>query len=133
MLNTFSLTVPVTHGRCQFSETELDRVREFLARFEGKVVTVTWAKPKSTRSLRQNAYLWGFVYPIIAASTGNTTEDLHMAFKDMFLPRKFVKLGAKEIEVRKTTTDLTPGEFNEFIERICAEAATMGISIPAPQ
>jgi hypothetical protein len=49
----------------------------------------------------------------------------------MFLPRKFITLGAKEVEVRKTSADLSTEEFADYLRRIEAWAATeLGIAIP---
>lgn len=133
MLNTFTLTVPVKSGRCQFAETELDRVREFLARFEGKVVEIRWAKPKSTRSLKQNAYYFGVVLTMISVETGNSVADLHEAYKTLFVTPKFVKIGSKEVQCPRTTTDLSPSEFNIYIEQVVAHAGQeLGIVIPLP-
>lgn len=108
-------------------------VRRFLEGFEGKAVSVTWAKPKSTRSLIQNGYLWGVVYQYIAAHTGMTTEDVHDWCKDEFLPRRFVALAGKEKEIRKTTTELSTTEFSNYWEQIVAWAGReLGVSIPLP-
>lgn len=133
MSKALTITVPVAGGKCQFADAQLQVIRAYLEPFNSKTVTVSFTRPKSVRSLKKNAYLWGVVYPYMASSTGNTTEDIHDAMKDTLLPRRFVKLGSKEVEIRKTTTDLTPTEFNEYIEKCCAFAAQeLGVHIPAP-
>lgn len=133
MTRTLTITVPVAAGKCQFTPAQLDTIRVHLERYNGKAVVVSFAKPKSTRSLKQNAYLWGVVYQFIAAHTGMSTEDVHDWCKDEFLPRRFVTLAGKEKEIRKTTTELTTGEFNEFVERVTAWAAQeLGVSVPEP-
>ena len=131
MKDKIRLTVPVQGGKCKFSDAQLANVRAFLAKLDGKAVTIEWSKPRNTRSLRQNAYYWGVVLTIIGEETGNTADDLHTVYKEMFLTPKFITLGKKEIELRRTTTDLTTAEFGQYLERIIAHAATeLGISIP---
>lgn len=133
MTETFSITVPVSDGALNPSEQQKGAIRRYLKNRDGRAVTVKFSKPTSTRSLNQNRYYWSVVLGIIADSTGNTTEDLHLVIKDMFLPRKFLKLGTREIEARKTTTELTPTEFEQYLERVRAWAAQeLGINIPLP-
>ena len=73
------------------------------------------------------------VLTAIAESTGNSTEDIHVVLRDRLLPRKFITLGSKEVEVRKTTTDLTTEEFTLYLEAVRAWAATeLGITMPDP-
>lgn len=134
MTKKLSMIVPVYDGKCHFSQVQLATVREFLFQFpDGRAVQVTWEKPKSVRSLKANAYYWGVVLTTISRETGNTTEDLHLAFRDMLLPRRFIKIGNREVEARKTTTELSTREFAEYVERVCAEAASMGIAIPTAE
>jgi hypothetical protein len=132
-MNTLTLTVPVSEGRCQFSDAQVAAIRAFVERFNGKTVSVTWSKPKSTRSLRANAYYFGVVLTTISQETGNDVMDLHEAYKLMFITPTFVKLGDREIEVRRTTTDLGVAGFAKYVDDIVAHAGReLGISIPAP-
>ena len=91
---------------------------------------VTIEKAKSKRSLNQNSYLFGVVYKVIADHTGNTIDELHEVFKRMFLTPRFIVYKEKEIKVPSSTSDLNKVEFGEYIERIRAEVATMGVIIP---
>ena len=89
------------------------------------------SRPTTSRSLRQNRFYWGAVIGAIAESTGNSPEDLHLVLKEMFLPRKFITLGSKEVEVKKSTADLTTEEFTLYLEAVRAWAATeLGITMP---
>lgn len=84
------------------------------------------------RSNNQNSYLWGVVYQLIAEYTGHSTEELHEAFKHMFLPRTTF-LGDKEIIANKSTTELSTSEMEEYLMRIRVWAAQeLGCSIPLP-
>lgn len=117
----------------QPTETQRENIAAFLSQFDGRAVTVEIAKPASARSLRQNAYYWGVVLTYIAQETGHSTEELHIAMKDLFLPRKFLALGKSEVEIRKTTTDLTQTEFAKYLEQIRAWAAQeLNLNIPSP-
>jgi len=91
---------------------------------------VTIEKDVEKRSLDQNAYLWGVVYKTISDYNGDTLEDLHEHFVRHLLPPKFIKVMGKEIKIPSSTTELNKVEFGEYIERIRAEVAPMGIVIP---
>lgn len=132
-LDKLELTIPVQGGRLNPSPDQKARIAGFLARRGDKPVVVKIAKPVNSRSVRQNSYYWGCCLTLLAASTGHTTEELHIAIKDELLPRKFIKIGAKELEVRKSTADLDTAEFEQYLERFRAfAAAQLGIVIPMP-
>lgn len=92
--------------------------------------TVEIEKEKSKRSLDQNAYLWGVVYKTIAESTGHTEQEIHEYLKRVCLPPQIAKIMGKEIKLPASTTNLDKGAFGQYIERIRAEIAPLGISIP---
>lgn len=91
---------------------------------------VTVEKRRLNRSNQQNRYYWGVVLDTIAKETGHTTEELHEIYKRMFLPRKTIKYKEREIPVPTSTTDCDISDFHVYIERVRAEAASIGISIP---
>jgi hypothetical protein len=130
-LNSLTLTIPVEGGRLKPSPGQQATIGTFLRTREGKAVEVKFARPTTSRSQRQNRFYWGVVLTAIAESTGNSTEDIHVVLRDRLLPRKFITLGSKEVEVRKTTTDLTTEEFTLYLEAVRAWAATeLGITMP---
>jgi hypothetical protein len=129
--NGVTLTAPVAGGKLDLSPAQKETVARYLATRDGKAVVLKLARPVSSRSQRQNAFYWGVVLTTIAESTGNTTEDLHEHFKGQFLPRRFVTLAGKEMEVAKTTTALSVEEFSRYLEQLAAFAATeLGITLP---
>jgi len=85
---------------------------------------------KNKRTIRQNSYYWGVVLATIANETGHTQDELHEVFKRMFLPKKFIEINGKEIELDGRTAVLSIDEFCNYIDRIIAEVGEMGISIP---
>lgn len=85
------------------------------------------------RSQNQNSYLWGVVYSEMANYTGHSTEEIHEACKQMFLPKQFVHLGPTDTEVPKSTRELTTAEFEEYALRVRVFAnRDMGLQIPLP-
>lgn len=107
-------------------------VRHHLSKWEGKRVIVTVEKVHNKRSLNQNAYLW-VCLDIISNHTGHSADELHKLFKGMFLPRKVVTLNKKNYSLAGSTTELTKGQFVEYLMRINAEAGDMGIRLPSPE
>lgn len=103
---------------------------DFIEKNSGKKVVVEIELEKSKRSLDQNAYLWGVVYKTIADYNGDTENDLHEYLKRKCLPPRFVKVCGQEIKLPASTTDLNKTQFGEYIEKIRAEVAPMGIIIP---
>jgi len=100
---------------------------------EDTEMQITVGKKKYIRNLGQNAYYWGVLLDTIADETGHTPEELHEIYKKMFIPRRFVKYGDEEVEILKSTTKLTVGEFVEYINKITREAVQLGIALPAPK
>ena len=126
-----TLTAPVANSKMQLTDAQQATIKAFLETRNGKAATVKLSVPQSTRSLKANAFYWGAVLTTIAAHTGHSSEDLHSVFKDMLLERKFLKMGSREVELRKSTVDLSPKEFNDYIERIVAWAAQeLGVTVP---
>lgn len=128
-----SMVIPVQDGWIRPSPAQNQLIRNYLESREGKAVAVKFSRPFSNRSKSQNAYYWSVPLTILAESTGHTTEEVHDAVKEMFLPRKFVKLGNHEVQTHKSTTELDTDEFEKYLEQIRAWASTeLGITIPLP-
>lgn len=131
--NGVSLVIPVINGMMRPTLQQQQTMETFLQTREGRAVAVKFSRPVSQRSKSQNAYYWSVPLALIAESTGHTTEEVHDVLKAMFLPRKFVQLGAHEIETVKSTAELDTIEFETYLERIRAWASTeLGIIIPNP-
>jgi hypothetical protein len=128
--NGVTLTVPVAGGKLDLSPAQKETVSRYLATRDGKAVVLKLARPVNSRSTQQNRQYWVWL-AIIASDTGNNPEDLHEHFKGQFLPRRFVTLAGKEMEVAKTTTSLSVEEFSRYLEQLAAFAATeLGIQLP---
>lgn len=132
-MNALTLTIPVADGALVPSASQKEAMSRFLQNRNGRAVAVKFSVPTLNRSLSQNKYYWGVLLTLLAEHTGHTTEDLHLVMKDMFLPRKFLKLGTKEVCLNKTTTDLTTTEFQTYLEQIRAWAVQeLGLQVPDP-
>jgi len=112
----------------------INRFKKFLEiLLDGKRVKVTIEERKNIRSLRQNSYYWGGVLDTIEKETGNISEDLHKAFKRKFLTPKIIGIKDTEFMFTRSTTELSVGEFVEYIEKIRACVAEFGITLPDPE
>jgi len=123
----------IFYGKCIDLTFKPDNQRnwlDFLEKNDKKKVVIDIGLEKSKRSLSQNSYLWGVVYKTIADYNGDTEQALHDYFVRTLLPPKFIKVMGKEIRVPSSTTELNKIEFGEYIEKIRAEVAPMGIVIP---
>jgi len=105
---------------------------QFLVKLEGKSLWVEIQDAREKRSLDQNAWYWGVVLKTIAESVGHTENELHEIFKRMFLPPKTLEYRGREIKIPGTTTELSKGDFSEYIEKVRAEVSSLGIIIPDP-
>ncbi len=110
-----------------------------LQRVEGKKVRITIVEVKKRRSLSQNAFYWGVVIPQVMTlleSFGNkvNSQEVHD-----FLKREVAKMevmiefpnGLQKIATA-SSSDLTTGEWEEYLDVIRAWAAQFDCIIPFP-
>lgn len=88
-----------------------------LNKFEiGDHLTVSVTNKRVKRTENQNRYYWGVYLPIIAQETGERDlERLHELFKKKFLTKEKVIVLGEEVLIGKSTTELSPGGFCEYI------------------
>lgn len=72
------------------------------------------------------------VYRTISIHNGDIVNDLHEYFKRKLLPPQFIKVLGREVKLPASTSKLSKIELSEYVERIRAEVALFGISIPDP-
>lgn len=115
-----------------------------------KLMTVRIEEDKKSRTLRQNAYLWGVVYKHIVDNdpgffASEKTERLlkthglkivdvvHEFCKSQFLPPLFVPVGDGGVKMGLSTAKLNRSEFNDYVEEIRRWAAfDLQVFIPDP-
>lgn len=92
--------------------------------------TLTIKKQAKDRSVSQNALMWMW-FACIADTTGNTKEEVHGAYCYMFLSRP-VTMGSRSGIIPMGTSGLNTEEMKEFLDKVQADAAQMGITLPDP-
>lgn len=101
---------------------------------------VTVTRVKAQRSLSQNAYLWGVVYPCICPALseceGEQIDALtaHEFFKERFLRRAIVNKATGEVMggCTRSSTELDVAEFSDFLQKIIRWAQEkLGLNVPA--
>lgn len=95
-----------------------------------KKAYVTIETSGSGRSVQQNRYLWGVIYPVLAEATGYTTEEVHEWAKSALLQPRILKVGVKAVYAPKSTTSLTVGEMVEYVDKLISLAAELGATVP---
>lgn len=83
---------------------------------------------KVKRTQQQNKWYWACVVGIPADHFGYLPDEMHAAYKMMFLR----VLGGRGPETIKSTTTLNTQEFSEYVEKCRMWAANEGIVIPDP-
>lgn len=101
----------IQNGKLIFYNRE--RFNQDLRRLEGQKFQLTLEKLKKTRSDKQNRFLWAAVYKPISDYTGWKPDEIHEGMKWNFL-----RVERGELETVRSTTGLSPGEFNEYVENI---------------
>lgn len=100
--------------------------REVLATLEGPIYVVL-RKQKKDRSLPQNRYYFGCVVKIAADHFGYSSDEMHDAFKLMFLKRE----GLGPVTVYSTAA-MTTGEFTDYLAKCVQFCAENNLVIPDP-
>jgi len=123
---------PTFPGAIQDGKLLLDNKPEFIAHLHtlnGKRVNVTVEKQTRRRSNEQNRYLWGVCYKLIADHTGADPEEVHIALKYQFSPKRFIG----NLVAPATTKRLDTIDFITYIEKVRQWAAEeLNIIIPDP-
>lgn len=94
----------------------------------GEKVSVVVERLYPHRSSQQNRYYRGVVLAILAEETGHTPEELHLAFRSMFLSDQ-----EGSLRLPRSTAVLTTEEFSAYVEKIRNYASfDLATYIPAP-
>ena len=107
--------------------------------FTGKQIVLTLEKKKNKRSISQNAYLHGVVFPVACDGLNDvgyrvSLEETKTLLKQKFLIKEFVNENTGEIiESIKDTSELTTTEMMDFIAEIQQWASEyLSVYIPDP-
>lgn len=107
--------------------------RALLKHLAGKAVVLTLGQRTKRRSDNQHRYYFGVVVTIIAEELGYTKEELHEALKWKFLRLEAEPEKGRSLETVRSTTVLSTGEFERYLDDIRIWAATeLGVVVPLP-
>jgi len=98
----------------------------------GKKVAIKVGKPQ--RSDNQRRFYFGVIVKILADEWGyNPPEQMHDALREEFLRLEADPEHGKPLPTVRSTSDLNTAEFEDYLDRIRAWAATdYGIVLPFP-
>lgn len=124
-LSTFH--IQIKEGKIAFkSDAHKAMFERYLTQFEGKDVFMEINEKKVTRSGQQNNYLWLYMN-IISQETGYTPNEAHEYFKGKYLTEGIKEVFGAKVRIKKSTTELTKGEFSNYLADIFVET---GIPLP---
>lgn len=125
------LRAKVKNHRLQFDQDH-DWLNNAFFKLEGKNVIVDVEEVKNFRSGNQNRLYWKYL-EVIAADVGESPERLHTIFKGLYSPKVQMKFKDKSYMIPKSTTDMSVGEFVEYLIKVQSEAADLGVILPDPE
>jgi len=103
-----------------------------VARLANTPVELTIKQKRAQRSIRQNAYWWGVVVPLLSEHLGYDKDEMHEALKYKFL-RLDAEPDANGLVRMRGTSTLNTKEFTDLIEEVVTWAgAEFGVVIPLP-
>ena len=111
--------------------------REEIRRHEGRQIVLE-VRQSRKRSNQQNRYYWGAMLPIVQQGMKElgvvvSIEQTHELLKCRFLKSEYVTNDGEIIQTIRSTTELSPPEFNDYIESIQQwSAEPLNIVIPDP-
>lgn len=118
----------VKEGKVLFEEKDLLKIH--LSNLEGKEIEVIVRPRRKERTTPQNRWYWGCVVAIPAHHYGYTPDEMHTAYKLMFLRAPQDMLNGPPTLI--STAKLTTTEFTEYIENCRKWCAEQGLFIPDP-
>jgi hypothetical protein len=110
-----------------------DAIRDLVGKLDvSKPWSITVEPYRKKRTNSQNNLYWKWI-SIVARETGNSQDDVHDAFKDMFCPPRTVTLGDNERHVR-STTKLNTAEMTEYMNAVYAYVTSeLGCHLSIPE
>jgi hypothetical protein len=112
------MMTPIFKGRVENGALRLERTQDFrsyLMKLDGAEVEVIVQVPEKTRSISQLRLYWAYLR-LIEKETGDSAENLHQIFKEMF------KINS--------TARLNTVEFSQYLDKIVRLMADFDIVLP---
>ena len=98
-------------------------------RGNGFTLDVEVREHKKTRTKKQSSLYWSLI-GIIAKDKGYDSEDLHLALKIKFLGTTEKQIAGQTYIIPNSTTKLTTTQFGEYVDRVYALGAELGVKLP---
>lgn len=112
---------------------DMDRYRATLRKLAGKRVELVLRKPKSKRSIDQNAYAHKWPFRLLADYFGCSVEEAKLDILGEKFGWTTGPVSGKPLPIKAHTSDLTVEEFSALIEWMVPWAAEkFGVLIPLP-
>jgi len=125
---------------CKLTPEIIKGISTAVSNLNGKIIKITIEESKKKRSLNQNAYYFGVVVQAVLQmfiEAGNDVDDEEV---HLFLKREVGKLTkiitdkqGNKSTILQSTARLSTIEFEQYLERIRAWAAGLGVVIPLPR
>ena len=116
-----SFHIEIQDGKVLFKSTDHRKLFDrYIEQFPDGKYTLDIEPEKKSRTSQQNNYYW-FYLGLISEDTGYTTDELHTLFKGMFLSKEIKEVMGKPVRLTKSTTDLSVGEFCDYLASIALE------------
>jgi len=114
-------------GNIEFkTETHKSMFKKWMSQWKGQEVGIEIVEKTNSRSGNQNRYYW-FYLGLIEEETGQNKDELHAYFKGKFLTQKITELYGDKVRITKSTTELTRGQFCEYLIDI---STLTGVELP---
>lgn len=115
-------------GIANFSENEKRLFREMVAQYKNAIISLKIEKFFDKRSTKQNRYYW-FILSLVTFEVIKLGDkevkplDMHIFFKERFLPKKKVCITSKygellECETLESSRNLNKEQFADYIDKI---------------
>jgi len=109
----------------------VNRLNAMLSAWDGqKPMQITVNEVREKRTLDQNALYWMWM-DIIANHIGDSKEAVHQDMGYHFLPRIVSRQTGNSYPI--STTKLNTKEMSEYMEKVRALSAGMGMILPSPE
>lgn len=95
------------------NESSRKRWHDRLQHLEGNQIQLSVNKKYNKRSVKQNDFYWGAIIPLIGDQVGMLDEEVHNALR-----WKFLGDNTKALPTARSTTELSKGEFVDYILQI---------------
>lgn len=109
----------------------VNRLSSMLSAWDGqKPIQITISEVRGKRTIDQNALYWMWM-DIIANNIGDSKEAVHQDMGYHFLPRIVSSQTGNSYPI--STTKLNTKQMSEYMEKVRALSAGMGITLPSPE